>query len=52
MPWGADPEQFPSTNATHPKPHPGTLLITGEIAETESHEEVGQWGAGVALMHT
>lgn len=41
MPWGADPREFPAPeNLTAPKPHPGILLITGDIAETETHEQV------------
>jgi hypothetical protein len=39
MPWGADPREF-DANLTHVKAFPGTLLITGEIPETESHVEV------------
>ncbi len=43
MPWGADPAAFPAPpgSASLDKPHPGSLLITGEIAATESHVEVG-----------
>lgn len=41
MPWGADPKEFPAT-AAKPKEHPGTLLITGELAGPESHLEVGR----------
>jgi hypothetical protein len=40
MPWGANASEF-RPDLARPKPHPGTLLITGEMAETESHEQVG-----------
>jgi hypothetical protein len=42
MPWGADPAEFPPPrDLAAPKPRPGMLLITGDIAETESHVPVG-----------
>jgi hypothetical protein len=48
MPWGANEGEF-SADLAQAKPHPGTLLITGELAETESHEQVRR-GALYAVL--